>query len=415
MGLTTRYRRSQWRPLAIGLAVVLMVAAAGLTACGNRTRPGDVKGNGGAAPIVAATVNGKPIYISDVEAEATVRGMIREGGEFDTSSDEFYQILEDLIETRLFAMEAETRQLDRNADVRHRLERARELILAGALNDEIRDTALDEAAVERMYRDQVRLLRSGREVHVRHALFATKEAAQTAKRRLDAGQSTFEEVAYDLSIDRVTGAEGGDLGFVLPEAMPDGMREAAAGTPVGQVAGPFQAGDGWHLLKVEERREEAPPSIESLRPKIEQWLMFEEQRRLVEKLKGQARIERIIEENGGVDAGVAGPAPASARPVRPDQRKRDAGQSPMGPGGIAGSAGQGVAPTVEAPAGAPGAPKAGATTPAATPTATPTAPTPAAPPGRRPASSPLPPGGDPASPFVPPPSNPAPPPGERET
>lgn len=393
MGLTTRY----WRPLAIGLAVVLMVSMAGLTACGNRTRPGDVKGNGGAAPIVAATVNGKPIYISDVEAEATVRGMIREGGEFDTSSDEFYQILEDLIETRLFAMEAETRQLDRNADVRHRLERARELILAGALNDEIRDTALDEAAVERMYRDQVRLLRSGREVHVRHALFATKEAAQAAKRRLDAGQSTFEEVAYDLSIDRVTGAEGGDLGFVLPEAMPDGMREAAAGTPVGQIAGPFQAGDGWHLLKVEERREEAPPSMESLRPKIEQWLMFEEQRRLVEKLKGQARIERIIEESGGVSAGVAGPAPDSARPVRPD-RKRDAGQSPMGPGGIAGSAGQGVAPTVEAPAAAPGAPKAGATTPAT-------------PPRRRPVA-PAEPG--PADPLVPPSGDPATP-GERET
>ncbi len=369
-----------------------MVSVAGLTACGNRTRPGDVKGAGGAAPIVAATVNGKPIYISDVEAEATVRGMIREGGEFDTSSDDFYQILEDLIETRLFAMEAETRQLDRNADVRHRLERARELILAGALNDEIRDTALDEAAVERMYRDQVRLLRSGREVHVRHALFATKEAAQAAKRRLDAGQSTFEEVAYDLSIDRVTGAEGGDLGFVLPEAMPDGMREAAAGTPVGQIAGPFQAGDGWHLLKVEERREEAPPSMESLRPKIEQWLMFEEQRRLVEKLKNQARIERIIEESG-VSAGVAGPAPDSARPVRPDQRKRDAGQSPMGPGGIAGAAGQGVAPAVEAP---PGAPKAGTTPPTA--------------PRRRPVA----PAEPTPDPLAPPPGDPATP-GERET
>jgi peptidyl-prolyl cis-trans isomerase C len=127
----------------------------------------------------------------------------------------------------------------------------------------------------------------------------------------------------------------------------------AAGTPVGQVAGTFQTGDGWHLLKVEERREEAPPSIESLRPKIEQWLMFEEQRRLVEKLKSQARIERIIEESGGVSAGVAGSSQDSARPVRPDQRKRDNGLAPMGPGGIAGAAGQGVAPTVEAPAKAP--------------------------------------------------------------
>ena len=396
MGLNTRY----WRPLAMVLAVVALVSVAGLSACGNGARSGRHKDVGStAAPIVAATVNGKPIYISDVEAEATVRGMIREGEDFDPTSDEFYQILEDLIETRLFAMEAETRQLDRNADVRHRLERARELILAGALNDQIRETALDEAAVERMYRDQVRLLRSGREVHLRDAVFATKEAAQAAKRRLDAGGTTFEELAYDLSIDRVTGAEGGDMGFVLPEALADGMREAASGTQVGQIAGPFQAAGGWHLLKVEERREEAPPSIDSLRPKIEQWLMFEEQRRLVEKLKGQARIERIIEQNGGVAASRALPSPESAGGGRPDPRRRDADQSPMGPGGIAGSAGQGVAPAVAPPASAP-TPAPGAAAPVT--------------PRRRPAPAPAEPQAVPDSPLIAPP-NPPPPPTGRET
>jgi len=337
-----------WRPLAIAAAALLLVGAFGLTACGDVLRRNASKGESpGAAPIVAATVNGKPIYISDVEAEATVRGLIREGEEFDVTSDEFYQILEDLIETRLFAMEAETRQLDRNADVRHRLERARELILANALNDQIRNTALDEAAVERMYREQARLRRSGREVHLRHALFATKEAAQTAKRRLDSGASTFAEIAYDHSIDRVSGSEGGDLGFRQPDDLPDTVREAAAATQVGQVAGPFQTVEGWNLLKVEERREEAPPSMESLRPRIEQWLMFEEQRRLVEKLKAQARIERIIEENAGVAATDA-PAPAAAA-RRADARKRDAAQSPMGPGGIAGAAGPTETPALAAP------------------------------------------------------------------
>jgi peptidyl-prolyl cis-trans isomerase C len=350
MGPITR----SWRPLAIALAVVLLVGAVGLTACGDVLRRDADKGaSPGAAPIVAATVNGKPIYISDVEAEAAVRGLIREGEEFDATSDEFYQILEDLIETRLFAMEAETRALDRNADVRHRLERARELILAGALNDQLRNTALDEAAVDRLYREQARLQRSGREVHLRHALFATKDAAQAAKRRLDSGASTFEEIAYDSSIDRVSGAEGGDLGFRQPDNLPDTMREAATATQVGQVAGPFQTSEGWHLLKVEERREEAPQSKESMRPRIEQWLMFEEQRRLVEKLKAQARIERIVEENPGIAASRDAPAPASAARARAEARKRDASQVPMGPGGIAGAAGPAEPPLVEAPASAP--------------------------------------------------------------
>jgi peptidyl-prolyl cis-trans isomerase C len=355
MGLTLRY----WRPVAICLAVIGFIAVAGLSACGDgtrTTRPGD--GGSAADPIVAATVNGKPIYISDVEAEATVRGIIREGEELDTGADEFFQVLEDMIETRLFAMEAEKRQIDRNADVRHRLERARELILAGALNDQIRDTALDESAVERMYREQVRLLRNGREVHIRQIVLGGKEAAVAAKRRLDAGEA-FEALAYELSLDRSTATEGGDMGFQLPEGLPDGLREAAGGTPVGQIAGPIQTTQGWHIIKIEERREEAPPSIESLRPRIEQWLMFEETRRIVEKLKSQSRIERFLEE-GRVAEGQGGSAPAAT--ARPDGRRRE-GQAPMGPGGVAAAAGQEAPDAPAPPATAPpatAAPKAGA-------------------------------------------------------
>lgn len=395
MGHTLRF----WRPLALCLAVVLIVAAAGVSACGDGTRETRKGDRGSAAdPIVAATVNGKPIYISDVEAEATVRGMIREGEELNTGSDEFFQVLEDLIETRLFAMEAEKRQIDRNADVRHRLERARELILAGALNDQIRDTALDESAVERMYREQVRLLRNSREVHLRQIVLGSKEAAATAKRRLDAGEE-FEALAYQLSLDRTTGTEGGDMGFVPPEALPDGLREAAAATPVGQTAGPIQTSQGWHIIKVDERREEAPPSIESLRPRIEQWLMFEETRRIVDKLKKQARIERFMEE-GRVASGPGGVAPGAAAKAK-DARRRD-GQAPMGPGGVAAAAGQ-EAPSAAAPppilppaTAAPpaGAPKTGVV---GTPKATPR-PRPVEPPVETP----------PADPSPPPPS-------ERET
>lgn len=371
MGLTTRF----WRPLAMCLALICA------TACGDATRstrPGD-KGSA-ADPIVAATVNGKPIYISDVEAEATVRGMIREGEELDSGSDEFFQVLEDLIETRLFAMEAEKRQLDRSADVRHRLERARELILAGALNDQIRDTALDEGAVERLYRDQVRLLRNSREVHLLQIVLRDRDAAAGAKRRLDAGE-TFEALAYELSLDRASGTEGGDMGFRLPEDLPDGVRQAASATPVGQMAGPIQTSSGWVIIKIEERREEAPPSLEGMRPRIEQYLMFQETRRIADKLKKQSRIERFIEEGGRVASGPAGPA--NGRPAP----RRD-GQAPMGPGGVAAAAGQEAPSTAAPPAVAPPPTTAPKTGVAGTPKAAAPRPRPVDPPATVPAPPP---------------------------
>ena len=175
-------------------------------------------------PVVAATVNGKPIYIDDVLAEAVARGAIKEGEDLPSSSPVFYQVMEDLIETRLMANEAEARGLDKNGDVRHRLDSARERILANVLNENIAATALRDSAIERMYREQVRLLKQGREVRARHILFDTKEAALAAKRRLDNGE-LFEALAYELSKDRASATDGGDLGYFLPEAMPDALRE----------------------------------------------------------------------------------------------------------------------------------------------------------------------------------------------
>jgi peptidyl-prolyl cis-trans isomerase C len=289
-----------------------------LTACGPQGQyPNGRPAAALSDPVVAATVNGKPIYIDDVLAEAVARGAIKEGEDLPSTSPIFYQIMEDLIETRLMANEAEARGLDKNGDVRHRLDSARERILANVLNENIAATALRDSAIERMYREQVRLLKQGREVRARHILFDTKEAALAAKRRLDNGE-LFEALAYELSKDRASATDGGDLGYFLPEAMPDSLREVCQNTPVGQIGGPVKTEQGWHLVKIEERRDASPPTMEEMRPKIVQWLMFEEQRRIVEKLKGNARIARITEQPGGFSAKRELPAPEAAPDEQPE-------------------------------------------------------------------------------------------------
>lgn len=314
------------------LPVLLFIAALFMAGCNGLDRNKSDTKSSIDDPIVAATVNGKPIYIADVEAEAIVRGILRSGEELDPASDNFFQILEDLIERRLFSIEAEARQLDRSDEVRRRLERAREVILEGALNEQLRQTALDSAAIEKMYKENARLLKNERTVHARHIMLPSKDAALAAKRRLTLGEE-FEALAYEVSIDRDSAAEGGDLGFILPEQMPDGFREVLSSAPIGQVTEPVQTQFGWHLIKIDERREEAPPSLERMRPQIERWLMFQQQRQLIDKLKTEARVERILD--GGENRGV---------PVAPDFNSDDptAGADgmgppvvPMGPGAVA--------------------------------------------------------------------------------
>jgi len=308
--------------LATLLASLLLL----LAACGPQRDEDDLLLIGESE--VVAKVNGRSIYDEEVQLEAIGRGLIREGETLPQETNEYFQLLEDIIETKLFALEAEARGLDRSGQTRRRLEIARERILAQALDEDLAGKALKPSAIERLYREQISLLGEGKEIRARRIVLNSEESARAAKRRLENGE-LFEAVAYEVSLDRATAAEGGDLGFFLPESLEDVLRAALQSAKVGELVGPIQSSDGWHIYRVEERRSSEPPSLDAMRPQILSFLMFEERRRLVEKLSSAARIERLAATGEAAleevetppadpanepEAAQSAPTPASAKP-----------------------------------------------------------------------------------------------------
>ena len=82
---------------------------------------------------------------------------------------------------------------------------------------------------------------------------AAEACIAAARSRLDAGES-FASVAGDLSDDRASAQQGGDMDWVLlsylPTAYADAVRDVAPGTLVGPVETEF----GLHLIELIERR-----------------------------------------------------------------------------------------------------------------------------------------------------------------
>lgn len=103
------------------------------------------------------------------------------------------------------------------------------------------------------------------QVCVRHVLTVTREEADAARARLDAGED-FATVVADVSVD--DRSPGGALPCPLPAsafAQPFGAdvaRELAT-TPIGGLVGPVRSDMGWHVLIVDSRT--APGGIEELR------------------------------------------------------------------------------------------------------------------------------------------------------
>lgn len=82
-----------------------------------------------------------------------------------------------------------------------------------------------------------------------------RELAGTLKSRIEAGEP-FGDLAREYSEDIGSAQEGGDLGWTSPGQMVPEFEQMMQITAVGEISDPFRTEFGWHILEVEERREQ---------------------------------------------------------------------------------------------------------------------------------------------------------------
>lgn len=369
-------RRTFPAALRAAFLAPLLVSGLFLAACSKEApRPG---ASGGVVDsTVAATVAGQPIYVSDVQLEAEAQGVTEPGKPLEFDSAEFNRVLDQLIDVKLLAQEALGRQLDQDPQARHRLEAAREHILGNILVDTIVAERVDEAAIKKMYDSQVAIWELGDEVHVRHIVSATRDAADKILAKLQGG-ADFAVLASKESIDQATRLEGGDLGWMTEEEAPAELQKVIKSTPVGGISKPFQTSMGWHVAKIEDRRKEQPPTLEALREPILKHLTMMQIGEELKELRTRTKIQKMNRpQNSPIDTD-----PFTLAPVIPDNKV--APPPPL----EASATRPGVADTrtPTPPAAAPEKPAAVKPPPAKAPAKTSAAPAPAATPASPPAS-----------------------------
>ena len=277
------------KPSSIGLISLIGLALVGLSACENEPNT-----SAPAAVIdgaTAAVVNGEAIYIRDVELEAVAQGMIEPGSVFGPSHPDFPQILEQLIDQRLLAQEAVRRGLDQEPDAANRLAAGRERLLGNILVESLVATEVTEAAIDRMYEEQVKLQQLDDEVRVRRIVVETEAEAAAILIELDGGRD-FAAAALEHSIDVRTRLDGGDLGWVKPNEMGDPHAAIIGNTVTGGISEAFQTEMGWTILKVDERRTTPPKTKAEMRPEIITFMTFTQISDILRELRFSADIQQ---------------------------------------------------------------------------------------------------------------------------
>ena len=267
----------RWAPIAGSIALALCMP--GIVAAEEEAAGDD--------PI-AATVEGREIRRSRVvESAQDLPPAYLE------QMETIYPFLRDrMIDFELVAIEGREEGLADDPEVAAMMkafeeEAIRHVYLARLLDEEI-----TEAALQARYDEFIAATPPVDEVHARHILVETEEAAEAIIDELDGG-ADFAALARERSVDLASGQHGGDLGYFVHGEMVPAFADAAFALEAGQhSAEPVQTEYGWHVLLVEDRRIQPQPTLEDLREQLRSQLAEEVIGQRLDELRDGADIQR---------------------------------------------------------------------------------------------------------------------------
>lgn len=278
---------------------------------------------------VAATVNGQPILRSEV-LEA-INGLPPQYRQMPTEM--LVPLMAEQVATaRLVADKGMAAGLQNDPDVKARLATAERRIVQDVwLQRELKARMTDQA-IQDAYKAFLAQNPAQDQVKARHILIqpdaaatdkakADKDAEAKAKdliQQLEKG-AKFDDLANANTTDPSGKGTGGDLGWFAKDQMVPEFADAAFKLEKGKyTTAPVKSQFGWHVILVEDKRTLPQPTLDEVRPQLEEQL-------------SQALVPEIINEvKKGAEIVVMGPDGKPLPPPGTEPAAAPAGQAPAG-------------------------------------------------------------------------------------
>ena len=235
---------------------------------------------------VVAVVNGSDVHLSELADFA--RQIPPQMGQ-----PPYEALLEIVINNELVYEAAKKEKLESDPEVKAAIKKIEMQVLAQVYMQKKVRPAVTEEAIKARYDQAVKDFVPTEEVHARHILVATEEAARAVIADLGRGQD-FAELAKTRSTDKGSGANGGDLGYFTQKDMVPEFTAAAFAMRPGEVSSiPVKTSFGYHVIKVEDKRMATIPPYEQAKPAIAQQIADSIRQKAVMDLREKAKIKRF--------------------------------------------------------------------------------------------------------------------------
>jgi len=170
------------------------------------------------------------------------------------------------------------------------LENERRAFLAATYVEDVAMAEISDEELQAEYDAQYADADPVEEFNASHILVETEEEAQALIDALADG-ADFAELAAESSIGP-SGPNGGQLGWFTAGMMVPEFETAVFELEAGEVSVPVQTQFGWHVILLNEVREQAPPTLDEVRAELVEGLRRARVDDRIEELMSGAEIER---------------------------------------------------------------------------------------------------------------------------
>ena len=226
---------------------------------------------GSTANSVVASVDGRMVYLNDLASVANTLPDSMRALPFESLMP---VLVDRMVDHAALLISAQRSGFDKRPELQAEMQAAADRYLESAWLGEVTRSKVTDAQILTRFNQVFASRPTTEEIRARHILVGTEEEAKAILAELKKG-AEFATIARVVSKDP-DGQRGGDLGFFRRDQVWPNFADAAFQLQPGQVSPvPIHNEFGWHVIKIEERRFVAPPTLPEAREHIRRELTIQ--------------------------------------------------------------------------------------------------------------------------------------------
>ena len=219
--------------------------------------------------------------------------------------------LEQVINTRMVQNKADKAGLENDPQVTNQLALAKQQIIRGVYIQKELDKQISDADLKAKYDEAIGKQPATEEIEASHILVDDKAKAEDIIKKLEGG-ADFAKLAAEFSSDPGNKDKGGELGWFSKNDMVPAFSEAAFSIKPGEISKePVETQFGWHVIKVQDKRERAKPTFEEVKPMLLTEMRREKLEGMLDQWRKTASVERYDINGDALKGGTNEVAPAA--------------------------------------------------------------------------------------------------------